>query len=394
MSDPIITFGIEWNVNQGVAMDEPAAALYLQPKILPHAEYKWDDEVARLVEGPEQLVGYYVEGRVFRDEATPIPDTSPQDYTVSRTYPAYTCTSLRVVSNVGIDWEDPENPAKPFQMAGPIVTRHTADEDPVAMAGGAFFRTGIHETNAVFHGFVPNKGLLPALPPLDDAACFLIDLETGRGYIWGDGVPGGTRRWMNTGVVQPPESINVILDPALDEIDQLPVGELDAPNPGVWQVVRGEDFDSVYEYTEQGWRNIGPVQDSIAFHVIDPEVRRSYVSGYIYPLVFNQSSFRYVPRLAPDTQDTYQGDIGIETTGWFPMEPRDDDRNIYPMDSVTSCLPDDRELVTIKYTFTMETDLASHSIDVYQDVYQPTYKWENVIRDLLDNCYYTHGIYH
>ena len=191
-----------------------------------------------------------------------------------------------------------------------------------------------------------------------------------------------------------PDSIDVISAEPLATVAELPLGDA-APAVGVWQRVNtGVQYNSVYEYTASGWRNIGPMQTAGNFVVLPPEVKKSYAGGYIYPLVFDRCSFRYVPRLAPETQLTYTGDVSIETTGWFPTTPLDEERNIYPMDSVTHCLPDDRELVTIKYTFNMVTNLASSTLTVYQDVYQPTYKWENLIRELLATCYYTHGIYH
>ena len=397
----IITYGIEWNVNKGTPMDEPPEARYILEKHLPHEEYKWEDEVATLVTGPTQMEGFWVEGRVFRDEAVPIPESDPPDYAVSRTYPPYTLSKMGSVSSLPVNWTDPENPAKPFQNGGPVLTRISAGETgyapevgvPLSMAGGATVRVGIHGENCVFNGFVATAADLPTGPPANGNECFFIDLETGRGYVWGDGVPGGTRKWLNTGVMQPPQNINVVSAEPLEQVADLPLGEA-APEIGMWQQVASGFQGQVYEYTAEGWRNIGPMQTANSFVEIQPEVKRRYVSGYIYPNVFDRCSFRYVPRLAPEYQSTYFGDVGIETTGWFPTLPLDEERNIYPMDSVTHCLPDDRELVTIKYTFTMATDLATHSIDVYQDVYQPTYKWETVIRELLAICYYTNGIYH
>ena len=397
----IITYGIEWNVNKGTPIDEPEEALYLFTKDTGHVEFQWEDEVAKLVQGPEQLTGYWIEGKVFKDTAIPIPDTNPQDYSVTREYPAYTMSKMSSVSSLPVNWVDPTNPAKPRQQAGPMLTRIDENETgyapavgvPQSLAVNQTVRVGLHDATVFFNGFVATASDLPANPPANGNGCFFIDLETGRGYVWGDGVPGGTRKWLNTGVVQPPSNIDVVSDQPRDEVAELPLGDA-APEIGQWQRVNTGEQGTVYEYTADGWRNIGPMQTAGSFVAIPPEVKKSYVSGYIYPNVFDRCSFRYVPRLAPEFQETYTGDVSIETTGWFPSQPLDEERNIYPMDSVTHCLPDDRELVTIKYTFNMVTDLASSTLTVYQDVYQPTYKWENVIRDLLATCYYTNGIYH
>jgi hypothetical protein len=112
--------------------------------------------------------------------------------------------------------------------------------------------------------------------------------------------------------------------------------------------------------------------------------------------------------MSGESQETYEGEISILETGWFPQEPHDPELDIYPMDSVTRVRPDDRTYVTGTYTVTM-TGVASYLdpytglptqggfgsvCTVYQDIYQPTYNWGDVIHQLLDLTYFKHGIYH
>lgn len=407
----IYTYGIEYRVNQGTSISEPTENLNLVHRVNEPTEYQWDDAICGLVDGPTQLTGFTVAGLVFLDTRTiVVSDPDPQGEgggelisdTVVRTYPPYTLNSFTVQTDAQGDWVDASNPVKPRQYEGPIVYTINSDETgntpetgiPMPMAGGGVARGGIVETPAIFNGFVLNVGQLPDTPPIDGFGCFLVDLETGRGYIWADSAPGAGQgpRWTNTGVAKSPDLIGTT---PLDTIDDLPLGE-DAPEVGFLQLVNsGNNYGNMYEYTTAGWINVGPIQSgNLPFVVIDPDIKKSYISGYIYSLVFDQCSLRYVPRLSPGTQQRYTGDVDVVSNGWFPTEPLDRDRNIYPMDSVTHCVPDPRDVVKVTYTVTMVTSLASMTISIYHDVYQPDMDWHSVINGLLANCYFTNGIYH
>lgn len=399
----IETYYIDWAVHQGEPVGDEVTDPTPDPNnvngIIEKPEYQWQDEVARLIEGPEQLVGYYALGREVLDTRTIVTDDMTGDIvsdTVARTYPAYTLQSITVTSDLPVNWTDPTNPAKPRQWGGPILTKlDSIDTDmPTAMPGGTYASGGIHQNNAVFNGFVMSPADLPSGPIGNGDNCFLIDLTNGRGYVWFDSVPGlgQGRRWTNSGVAHAADLIDLT---PVDTVKDLPLGE-DAPDVGMWRIVSDVGrYGTVYEYQPEGWLNIGPIHSGdLPYTPIDEELKKSYISGYIYPNVFDRCSFRYVPRLSGETQLTYGGDVDIETTGWFPQLPLDAERDIYPMDSVTHCLPDDRASRTITYFITMTTANVSHTITVYQDVYQPTYRWGDIIRGLLSNCYFTNGIYH
>ena len=387
----VTTYGIEWAVNRGTPMDTPSSIdTILDGNSGQFSEYQWEDATARLVEGPEQLTGFIVQGRVWEDTAE-IDDATGDVVSVSRSYPSYTMSEMSISGGIGNDWVDPDNPAKPRQHGGPIF--FSSIDMNQAVPGGGYCKTGLHEYTAKVNGFVNGIAGLPSVPPVDDQQCFLMDITTGIGYIWADSIPGqgSGPKWTNTGVAKDPALINTT---AVASINDLPVGD-GAPDVGTWQLVNTGTYGTMYEYNDEGWMNIGPLQaGDLPFVVIPEDEKKSYVSGYIYPLVFDQARFRYVPRLSGATQTSYGGSVDISTTGWFPTLPHNPERGIFPMDSVTHFLADDRELVSAVYTVTMNTNLASDTITIVQDVYQPTYNWGNLLRDMLNLCSFTNGYYH
>jgi len=389
--------GIEWYVNKGEVAGEEA----LNPTPDPNSatgfvnptEFQWEDATARLIEGPEQLVDFYIQGRAYIDTRTIITDDVTGGVvsdSVARTYPAYVVTEMTLNSDHPADWTDPNNPVKPKQQCGPVLYKQNdLPEGGIAMNGGGYTRVGLSPTNSRTSGFVLTKANLPDFSP--NIETFLVDLETGRGYIWVDSRPGAVEyngsEWTNTGLAKNPDDINT---DALDSIDDLPE---DAEN-GTWQLVNNGVYGTVYEKRDDGWFNIGPLQAGGTFPFNMPQPTQVYIGGYIYSLVFDRSDFYYVPRLSGGYQSTYEGEISITETGWFPDQPHDAERNIYPMDSVTKVKPDGRENVTITYTCILRTSVASGACTVIQDVYQPTYDWGDLIQQLLDKTYFAHGIYH
>lgn len=387
--------GIEWNVNKGVVAgdealeptpDENSATGSVNP-----VEFQWEDAVARLIEGPEQLTGFYVEGRPYLDTRTIVTDDETGDVTsdgVVRTYPAYNVIKMNLTSSITADWTDTTNPAKPKQNGGIIIYKQNDLDAPVAMLGGGYSRVGMHDWNAWSYGFVLNKASLPTVSP--NSETFLIDLETGRGYMWTDARPGAAAPgfvWANTGLAKNPTLINTAALGSIDELDE-------NADVGAWQVVNTGVYGTVYAKTDSGWLNIGPIQAGGNFPIVTVDPVKVYVSGYMYGQVFDQSDFRYVPRMSGETQNSYQGEVSLRETGWFPTVPLDVDRDIYPMDSITKVKPDGRKSVTVTYNCTLETDLITGSCTIIQDVYQPTYNWGELIQQLLELTYFKHGIYH
>lgn len=391
------TIGVEWQVNNGAlagehALEEPPVDLNNVNGVIEPNDFQWPDATARLIGGPEQLVDQWVQARVYKDTRTQVISDDTGEIvsdTVARTYLPYSVSEMTFGSDFTNDWVDETNPAKPKQYSGPILYKHNDLEAPLAIPAGGYTRVGVDSFNAAFCGFVLDNNALPETPGTLGDVAFLINITTGMGYIWADSVPGlgAGYRWVNSGLAKDPGEINTN---ALASIDDLPD---DAPD-GQWQVVSTGVYGTVYFKTPEGWMNIGPIQGGGPVVVIPETDKKRYVSGYMYSLVFDQSRFRYVPRLSGETQSTYEGEISINQTGWFPDSPHDPDRDIYPMDSVTRVKPDGREMRTVTYTCTFTSDLASDTCTILQDVYQPTYNWGDLIQQLLELTYFYHGIYH
>ena len=360
-------YRIVWNVTGGSAGEDEGT-------------FQWADDVARLIEGPEEITGQHVQGKVEEYEII-----DGEEVIIG--YPAFSVNNMTIVSSCNNDWVNPDNPVKPAQPGGPILYNISTDTTPEAVPAGGYAQVGILDNYARFLGFARNYGSLDLLADFQPAAgdrSFWINIENGHMLAR---YPNITGEWRMVGQAKGtfPSTLQGEVDTQADLED---VSDDDV-DPGDWYAAGG----NVYMYQGAGrWQNIGPILGESQLQIGDDAT--TYISGYMYPLVFDRCQFRYVPRLSGGTQDTYEGEIDIRETGWFPQEPYDVDRNIYPLDSVTSAIPDDRELVTITYTVSLSTNLASGSTTVYQDVYQPTYNWENVINQLLDTTYFKNGIYH
>ena len=392
----IETYLVEWTVSGGEINPvflPPEENLNHLGQVEPPVEFIWTDATARLIEGPEPLVGHAINGRAALDTRTIVTDDLTGEIvsdTVARTYPPCTMSSMTIGSQYDeADWVDLTNPAKPKQRGGPVLWQ-LEPEEPIDHAGAA--TVGIDNNQEVVLGFVDTRAALPN-SQLEGENSFYICLEDGEGYGWADGGPGGGGfQWAKLGVSKNPGEINRT---PYASTNDLPIGGEGVPN-GNWAVVNNNGASTVYQRTPRGWLNIGPVQPPGGGTIIGipPDDRKRYVSGYIYPLIFNRCNFKYVPRMSGGTQDTYRGEIDIIQTGWFPQLPYDEDNNIYPMDSVTKFKPDDREMIPVVYTATLSTSIVAGSCTIIQDVYQPTYNWGQLLRELLATCYFTNGIYH
>jgi hypothetical protein len=137
-------------------------------------------------------------------------------------------------------------------------------------------------------------------------------------------------------------------------------------------------------------------------------------TGYIYPKVFDQSRFFYLPALSGGTKETFKGEV--EATSGFPTEPYDPKKDIYPIDTVTKFSPDEREEVTVSYKITTKYIVSgitlgpqggvlpglpiqpspelTHEMTIYQVVKQPSNNWGDQLKGLLARSYFSNGIYH
>lgn len=358
-------YRVVWNVINGTAGEDEGT-------------YTWPDAVARLVDGPIPISGQHVQARI--EEFTIDPESGEETIIG---YPAFTVNNFTITSSNTNDAYNPENPVKPQQWGGPILYKYSSETLPEAVDAGSWAQVGIIDVYARPLGFARNFGALDLLAgsqPTSSDRSMWVNIENGHML---SRYPPTIGPWRNVG--QAKGEFPSTLQGEVGSTAELP----SAADVGDWYAAAG----NVYQHEGNGrWTNIGPILGESQLQV--GAAATAYISGYLYPRVFDNSAFKYVPRLSGGTQDTYEGEIDVKVTGWFPTTPYDPEKNIYAMDSITSVIPDDRETVTITYNLVFESDLASGTIAVYQDVYQPTYDWENLIDQLLELCYFTHGIYH
>lgn len=124
---------------------------------------------------------------------------------------------------------------------------------------------------------------------------------------------------------------------------------------------------------------------------------------YSYLKVFDDAELSWLPRCStikqkPITKGTMP-DGEIQSDLPYPW---------YPMDTVTSVIPDERESVTITYRITTEYQVANpltgiidenapiqtYSFNITQDCTQDPEITAEDIEAILDKCYFTHGFYH
>jgi hypothetical protein len=122
--------------------------------------------------------------------------------------------------------------------------------------------------------------------------------------------------------------------------------------------------------------------------------RPEAVSGYNYVLVFDQSIFEYIQRLAGPFAEQVRLVEPVITGEWFPSEPWDpeNDPPIYPIDTIPAFVPDERETVDVDYSLSVATSVGSGSITIKQTCIAPTRDWAKMLKALLNRCYYTHAI--
>ena len=111
---------------------------------------------------------------------------------------------------------------------------------------------------------------------------------------------------------------------------------------------------------------------------------------YSYVKVFDQTDFSYIernyvpPAAPPPVDDTIDGDI--------PLEPYDPSAGIYPYSTITSYVPDTRDVVTVTYTLTTKYSIGGGDIT---DVATITQNVLQTINDWTDECrfYLNRGSY-
>lgn len=200
---------------------------------------------------------------------------------------------------------------------------------------------------------------------------------------------GGLDRWQfindtgGPGVIQPVTAV-------VDYVSDLPKN----PSENNFYVLKvAEDFEFYNGYYgNEAFKAIGSGYE----HVTNPY----QFSGYLYGLIFDQSEFEYIPRTQGPTTNTT---INVKDSGgWFPLEPYDTTANppVYPMSTITTFIPDQREAVTVTYTATVTggisgiSNVVSTTFTWTQTVEQPNENWGDKLRALLNTyCYYSQDQY-
>ena len=120
-------------------------------------------------------------------------------------------------------------------------------------------------------------------------------------------------------------------------------------------------------------------------------------TAYSYGEVFDQTDFRYietdyVPPPAPPAVD------GSIPTGNIPLQPYDPSAGIYPYGSITTFLPDVRDLVTVTYTLTTKYSLSYNGSEITvvasitQDVLQTITDWSDTAKFYGNREAYVNGL--
>ena len=120
-------------------------------------------------------------------------------------------------------------------------------------------------------------------------------------------------------------------------------------------------------------------------------------TSYSYPKVFDQTDFKYIEKdyVPPTAPPAVDGSV----SGNFPLEPYDPSAGIYPYSTLTTYIPDTRDVVTVTYTLTTKYSLSYNGSEITevatitQDVLQTINDWTDECRFYLERGSYYNGVY-
>lgn len=128
-------------------------------------------------------------------------------------------------------------------------------------------------------------------------------------------------------------------------------------------------------------------------------------SYYIYPVVFPDARFCYLPRCSGTYN--FQGEQCVKDTGWFPLEPYDPTAEppLYPIDALTAFVPSSQIEFLFEYAVSFTYRIVGESEDdfgqeftaglkLYQTVLAPNHNWEALMQQIISMSYFGNGIYH
>ena len=120
-------------------------------------------------------------------------------------------------------------------------------------------------------------------------------------------------------------------------------------------------------------------------------------TAYEYVEVFDQTDFKYIEKdyVPPPAPPPVDGSVSDN----FPLEPYDPSAGIYPYSTITTYIPDTRDLVTVTYTLTTKYSLSYNGSEITevatitQDVLQTIHDWTDECRFYLQRGSYYNGVY-
>ena len=152
---------------------------------------------------------------------------------------------------------------------------------------------------------------------------------------------------------------------------------------------------SAGEYSTCG-TDTGPGNDGIVYYKNDDGVDVPVETGYFYTDCFSESQFSYIPMNSGKTVHNFKGSVGANGKNRFkraPFYPEvkdevEDPAPIYPMDTITSFLPDGRPFVTVYHTvnFVASPSVFNGSITIKQTVFQDDLDYIEKLRALQGLC--------
>ncbi len=108
---------------------------------------------------------------------------------------------------------------------------------------------------------------------------------------------------------------------------------------------------------------------------------------YDYFKVFDEADFAHIPPLEPYNSEPIEN-VRIPQ---IPYEPAADPP-LFPVDAITSFVPDEREQVTLTYTLTTVWSGGTDVITVSQVVTQNQKDWKKILKEALRKTYYYHDL--
>lgn len=127
--------------------------------------------------------------------------------------------------------------------------------------------------------------------------------------------------------------------------------------------------------------------------ITDPPVR--VANQYSYCRIFDQSKISWYPRLSSDKQTPLEAkNATIPSEPYFPQN----NPPVYPIDAITSFIPDEREIVNVTYKLTTYYTVLgvehATSVIITHPISQSEISTSNKLKGTMEKSYYENGYVH